>query len=126
MAIKLNGGGQIVNAPPVKQDTQPAEVSATQTQVNTNTQRPVFTPVRREQGQRKEMVHNPDHYGGKDNPYEVIKVIRAWNLSFSLGNTIKYCARAGKKDPSKKLEDLHKAMWYLQEEINNEYERSAK
>lgn len=87
---------------------------------------PTVAPAFRETGRRKEMVNHPDHYGGKDNPYEVIKVVRAWNLSFSLGNTIKYIARAGKKDPSKRIEDLHKAMWYLQEEINNEYERSAK
>ena len=42
------------------------------------------------------------------------------------GNVVKYVARAGKKDPMKRLEDLHKAMWYLQEEITNEYERSSK
>jgi len=75
---------------------------------------------------RKEAVNHPSHYGGKDNPYEAIKVIRAWELSFSLGNTIKYIARAGKKDPSKRIEDLHKAMWYLQEEISNEYEKTNK
>ena len=75
---------------------------------------------------RKEAVNHPSHYGGKDNPYEAIKVIRAWELSFSLGNTVKYIARAGKKDPSKKIEDLHKAMWYLQEEISNEYEKNNK
>jgi len=93
---------------------------------NTGT-RPVINAVRRTPPQqKKEMVHHPDHYGGKENPFEVIKVIRAWDLSFSLGNTVKYIARAGKKDPAKRLEDLHKAMWYLQEEINNEYERSTK
>jgi hypothetical protein len=68
----------------------------------------------------KEAVNNPDHYGGKDNPYEAIKVIRAWDLGFSLGNTVKYISRAGKKDPAKRLEDLKKALWYLQEEIDNE------
>lgn len=75
---------------------------------------------------KKELVNHPEHYGGKENPHEVIKVIRAWELGFSLGNAVKYIARAGKKDPSKRIEDLHKAMWYLQEEINNEYEKSAK
>ena len=75
---------------------------------------------------KKENVNHPEHYGGKENPYEAIKVIRAWELGFSLGNTIKYIARAGKKDPSKRIEDLHKAMWYLQEEINSEYEKLAK
>jgi hypothetical protein len=69
---------------------------------------------------QKEAVNNPSHYGGKDNPYEAIKVIRAWDLGFSLGNTVKYISRAGKKDPAKRLEDLKKALWYLQEEIDNE------
>lgn len=73
---------------------------------------------------KKESINHPDHYGGEENIYEVINVIRAWELNFSLGNVIKYLARAGKKDQITRLEDLHKAMWYLQEEINNEYERS--
>jgi hypothetical protein len=45
----------------------------------------------------KEQIHHPEHYGGKDNPYEAIKVIEAWNLGFCLGNTVKYISRAGKK-----------------------------
>lgn len=65
-----------------------------------------------------EQVKNPSHYGGKDNPYEVIKVIRAWAMGFNLGNTIKYIARAGKKNPDKHIEDLEKALWYLQDEID--------
>jgi len=32
----------------------------------------------------------PLHYGGKDNPYEAIKVIDAWDLDFNLGNVVKY------------------------------------
>ena len=68
----------------------------------------------------KEAVNNPTHYGGKDNPYEAIKVIEAWELGFNLGNTTKYISRAGKKNPDKKLEDLQKALWYLQREIDNE------
>jgi hypothetical protein len=69
------------------------------------------------------MVNHPQHYGGEDNPYEVIKVLRAWDLGFSLGNAIKYISRAGKKDPTKKIEDLRKAIWYIQEEIDHEIER---
>jgi hypothetical protein len=66
---------------------------------------------------KKEMVNNPVHYGGKDNVYEAIKVIDAWELGFSLGNTVKYISRAGKKDKGKELEDLKKALWYLQHHI---------
>lgn len=61
----------------------------------------------------KEAVNHPAHYGGADNPYEAIKVIEAWDLGFSLGNTVKYISRAGKKSPETGLEDLRKARWYL-------------
>lgn len=65
---------------------------------------------------KKELVNHPRHYGGGDNPYEAIKVIEAWDLSFCLGNTVKYIARAGKKDDI--LQELEKALWYLQREVN--------
>ena len=64
-----------------------------------------------------EAVNHPEHYGGGSNPYEAIKVIEAWDLDFCLGNTVKYISRAGKKDPAKELEDLNKALWYLQRRI---------
>jgi hypothetical protein len=67
----------------------------------------------------KEMVNHPTHYGGTDNPYEVIKVCEAWELDRDayLFNVVKYVARAGKKDPAKELEDLKKAVFYLQRRI---------
>lgn len=64
-----------------------------------------------------EQVNSPKHYEGADNPYEAIKVIEAWNLGFCLGNTIKYILRAGKKNQDKTIEDLEKARWYLDREI---------
>ena len=57
---------------------------------------------------KKETVEHPDHYGGKDNQYEAIKVIEAWDLNFSLGNVLKYINRSGKKSDNP-LEDLQKA-----------------
>jgi hypothetical protein len=60
-----------------------------------------------------ESVNNPEHYGGKENTYEAIKVIEAWDLNFHLGNVVKYISRAGKKDKTKLKEDLEKAKWYL-------------
>ena len=66
---------------------------------------------------RAEAVNHPSHYGGAHNTYETIKVIEAWNLDFLLGNCVKYLSRAGKKDPSKELEDLEKAQWYLNRRI---------
>jgi hypothetical protein len=80
--------------------------------VNVDDKRAVITFVDKD-------VNHPSHYGGKDNPYEAIKVIRAWNLGFSLGNAVKYISRAGKKDPSKEIQDLEKAVWYINEEIEN-------
>jgi ribosomal protein L32 len=61
-------------------------------------------------------INHPNHYGGADNPYEAIKVIEAWNVGFNLGNCLKYISRAGKKGDE--LEDLEKAKWYLEREIN--------
>ena len=74
----------------------------------------------------KEQVNHPSHYGGAENPYEVIKVIRAFGLNFALGNSLKYIARAGKKDPDKTIEDLKKAAWYLNDEIKTLEEEKAK
>jgi hypothetical protein len=65
----------------------------------------------------EDMVNHPSHYGGGDNPYEVIKVINAWGLNFNLGSAVKYIARAGKKNPEKELEDLQKAAFYINYEI---------
>ena len=61
-------------------------------------------------------VDHPSHYGGKENLYEAIKVIEAWNLGFHLGNVVKYISRAGKKH-DRVLEDLKKARWYLDRQI---------
>ena len=66
-----------------------------------------------------EMINNPIHYGGKENVYETIKVIDNWELDFLLGNVIKYISREGKKDPTKKLEDLKKDLFYLERKIKN-------
>lgn len=60
-------------------------------------------------------VHHPAHY--KQGGVEVIDAIEAWELGFCLGNTVKYVARAGKKDAAKTVEDLKKARWYLDREI---------
>lgn len=73
---------------------------------------------------KKELVNHPKHYGGKDNPYEAIKVIEAWNLGFCLGNTIKYISRAGKKENT--LQDLEKALWYLQREVDKQKQNGKK
>lgn len=60
-------------------------------------------------------VNHPNHYGGEDDPYEAIKVIEAWKLSFNLGNTLKYIKRRSSK--GELLENLKKSRWYLDREI---------
>lgn len=61
-------------------------------------------------------VNHPSHY--TDGKIEVIDFIEDKALGFNLGNSVKYIARAGKKDPTKTIEDLRKAQWYLSREIN--------
>jgi len=63
-----------------------------------------------------DVINNPPHYGGADNPYEAIKVIEAWEMDFCLGNVLKYISRAGKKGDNV-VEDLKKAAWYLDRRI---------
>ena len=58
-------------------------------------------------------VDHPSHYNvGK---IEVIDAIEDWGLNFSLGNAVKYIARADHK--GKPIEDLQKARWYIDREI---------
>lgn len=40
------------------------------------------------------------------------------HMSFNLGNVVKYLWRAGLKDRQSQLQDLEKAAWYLQREID--------
>lgn len=65
----------------------------------------------------KEAVNHPQHY--QSSRMEVIEVIEAFDLGFCLGNTVKYVLRAGKKDSLKTVEDLKKAVWYLNREIES-------
>lgn len=60
-------------------------------------------------------VNHPAHYTtGK---IEVIDFIDDKELTYCLGNAVKYIARAGKKNPDKTVEDLQKAAWYINHEI---------
>ena len=61
---------------------------------------------------KKEQVNHPYHY---QRGIEPIEVIESWGLNFSLGNAIKYILRSPYK--GKQIEDLEKARWYLDREI---------
>ena len=60
-----------------------------------------------------EAVKHPAHYTSY--PVEVIELTE--HMNFCRGNAVKYVARAGLKDPAKEVEDLRKAVWYLEREI---------
>jgi predicted HAD superfamily Cof-like phosphohydrolase len=70
----------------------------------------------------KEAVDHPSHYGGKDNPYEAIKVIEAWGAGFNVGNALKYICRAESKGAER--QDYQKACWYLLRELSTHEGRS--
>lgn len=61
-----------------------------------------------------DVVNHPPHYKS-DSGIESIDVIEGFGLNFHLGNVIKYILRHNKK--GKPLEDLKKARWYLDREI---------
>ena len=63
------------------------------------------------------MEKGPSYY--KRGSYDVWDFIRDQGLNFHLGNAIKYIARAGYKTTSK-IEDLEKAIHYLQNELHHE------
>ena len=64
---------------------------------------------------KNDNVNHPSHYTyGK---IEVIEAIEAWGLNFHRGNAVKYIARAGKKNYANEVEDLEKAVWYINREI---------
>lgn len=63
----------------------------------------------------KQDIHHPEHYTWLPKGIEAIDVCEA--LPFNRGNVVKYLLRAGKKKDE--LEDLQKAAWYLNREIEN-------
>lgn len=60
-------------------------------------------------------VNHPSHY--TDGGIETIDFIEAKKLPYHLGNAVKYISRAGKKDQNKTIEDLQKAVWYIERYI---------
>jgi len=66
-------------------------------------------------GDQADPVNSPSHYsvGG----IETIDFIEAKKLNYRLGNVVKYLTRADHK--GNKLEDLKKAQWYLEREIES-------
>lgn len=70
---------------------------------------------------RKDMVNHPAHYNSHPSGIECIEIVRHHN--FNIGNAIKYLWRCGIKTEEgmdiqdKSIEDLQKAIFYIQDEI---------
>jgi len=66
---------------------------------------------------------NPSHYVTDKSKVQPIDIIEMFGLNFARGNVIKYVLRAGRKKEAgyksnvKEIEDLKKAKWYLEREI---------
>lgn len=72
-------------------------------------------PYMADKSRKNDMVNHPSHYTfGK---YEVLDVIEDWDLDYHRGNAVKYIARAGHKNPETEIEDLEKAVCYLNRKI---------
>lgn len=61
-------------------------------------------------------INHPPHYNSHPSGVECIKITR--HMTFNIGNAMKYLWRNGLKDGNPSIQDLQKAMWYIQDEIN--------
>lgn len=66
-------------------------------------------------------VNHPLHYVNHPSGIECIQITR--HMNFNLGNAIKYIWRADMK--GNKIQDLKKAVFYLNDEINKEEQKYA-
>ena len=63
-----------------------------------------------------DQVNHPVHYTSDPSGIECIQITRHRN--FNVGNAFKYLWRAGLKNQETQIEDLKKAIFYIQDEIN--------
>lgn len=68
-------------------------------------------------------VSHPAHY--TQGSIECIDYILDKKLNFCRGNAIKYITRAGLKNKGSEIEDLEKAIWYINKEIESLKEASV-
>ena len=102
LAINLAQGRQVrMGRPPMRMNTIAVDTSDT----------PLLGKLR----MAADNVNHPAHY--KTGGIETIDFIEAKQLTYNLGNVVKYITRADHK--GNKLEDLKKAQWYLNREIRN-------
>lgn len=63
----------------------------------------------------EQTINHPKHYNSHPSGVECITIVEQFN--FNIGNAIKYLWRSGLKTENP-VEDLKKALWYVQREIN--------
>lgn len=66
-------------------------------------------------GDDDDMINHPSHYVSHPSGVECIDITE--HMGFCLGNAVKYIWRAGLKGGNP-VEDLRKAAWYIQREID--------
>lgn len=62
-------------------------------------------------------INHPEYYNKGD--IEVLEFIEDQRMDFVKGSAIKYICRAGGKDPTKEVEDMGKAMFYVRRHIEH-------
>lgn len=73
-------------------------------------------------GTMADSVNHPSHYNSDPSGVECIEIVK--HRDFCIGNAIKYLWRAGLKTDAdksateKEIEDLKKAVWYIQQKID--------
>ncbi len=73
--------------------------------------------------EKQEAVNHPKHYNEHPSGIECITIVR-W-MNFNLGNAVKYIWRVGLKSDNP-IQDLRKAIWYLEDEIKKLQEMEAR
>ena len=64
---------------------------------------------------KEDLVNNPSHYNSDPSGVKCIEITRHRNNN--IGNVIKYVWRNGLKDGNSNIQDLEKAAWYLNDEV---------
>ncbi|OAV06998.1 DUF3310 domain-containing protein [Moraxella catarrhalis] len=77
-------------------------------------QKQMFESLKKKEA-TQDPVNHPSHYTSDPSGIECIQITRHRN--FNIGNAIKYLWRAGLKDGNSDIQDLQKAVWYIQDEI---------
>ena len=113
--IEIGDAKIYVDVPPPPEpgeaDKEQEEKAAVQQQLTERSEKETFKADRI----KREGSIGKRSYYGFPNGVEAEDICRY--LSFNLGNVVKYACRAGRKDATKKIEDLMKARDYLDNEI---------